>query len=90
MMFGDVGKKLIGYMGHSGTIPSAIDAEHVSSALCNLQTALESQSEPSSSEKNSNDDEQRVSLRKRAIPLIELLQSAEKNNDGVMWDVAYG
>ena len=90
VMFDYVAKKLISLMGHSGTIPSAIGAEDISGALYKLQLALNNEIEEKSSEGNQEDeeDEDYVSLNKRAIPLIELLQSAEKNEESVMWDVA--
>ncbi len=87
IMFGDVGKKLIKFMGHSGTIPSAIHAEDVLAALHNLQHALKKEIDVTTDDNNQDDGEDHVSLDKRATPLIELLQSAEKNDEGVMWDV---
>ena len=87
-MFDYVGKKLINLMGHSGTIPSAINAKDISGALYNLQHALKKEIDVIADDSNQDDEKDRVSLDKRAIPLIELLQSAEKNEEGVMWDVA--
>ena len=87
VMFGDVGKKLIKFMGHSGTIPSAIHAEDVPTALHNLQHALKKEIDTTTDNTNQDDEEDHISLDKRAIPLIELLQSAEKNDESVMWDV---
>lgn len=75
-------------MGHSGTIPSAINAKDISVALHNLQHALKKEIDVIADDSNQDDEKDRVSLDKRAIPLIELLQSAEKNEEGVMWDVA--
>ena len=88
VMFDYVAKKLISLMGHSGTIPSAIGAEDISGALYKLQLALKNEIEEKSSENDQEEDEDYVGLNKRAIPLIELLQSAEKNEESVMWDVA--
>ena len=87
VMFGDVGKKLIKFMGHSGTIPSAIHAEDVAAALHNLQQAVKKELATTTDENNQADEEDYVSLDKRALPLIELLQSADKNEEGVMWDI---
>lgn len=92
VMFGDVAKQLIKFMGHSGTIPSAIDAKDVPFALQNLQERLKYVNEiietTSESYNNSDDKEEYVSLDKRAKPLIELLQTAIKEDEYVMWDKA--
>ena len=39
-MFGDIAVQLLKLMGHSGTVPSALNAEDVPTALANLQNAL--------------------------------------------------
>lgn len=87
-MFGDVAIRLIKMMGHSGTVPSAIVGENVSSALHHLKQAiaLERQKPPcpkKSSEEDDDDDE--VSLVNRAVPLIELLEAAANKKCDVMW-----
>ena len=41
VMFGDVAVRLIKLMGHSGVVPSAILAEDVGAALCQLKQAVE-------------------------------------------------
>ena len=90
IMFGDVAKKLIKFMGHTGAIPSAIDAKDVPSALRNLQEALKNEinttGNSSKSDNNEDDEEEYISIDKRANPLIELLQSAKKEDEYVMWD----
>ena len=90
VMFGDIAKKLIKYMGHSGTIPSAIDAKDVPIALQNLQEALKKEintSENSSKSHSTEDEEEEyVSIDTRAKPLIELIQTAIKEDEYVMWD----
>ena len=83
-MFGDVAVSLLKMMGHSGTVPSAIRAEDVPAALERLTAALNSQTNSQPIE-NSSDDEPAVSLHTRAIPLIELLNAAIKENADVMW-----
>jgi len=83
-MFGDVAVRLLKMMGHSGTVPSALNAEDVQAALASLESALA----PDASMKNGEDenDEPSVSLLHRALPLIELLRAAAKENCHVMWD----
>ena len=40
-MFGDIAKKLIKYMGHSGNVPGAIKAEDLPTALSKLKAAVQ-------------------------------------------------
>lgn len=89
IMFGEIGKKLIKFTGHSGTIPSAINAKDVSAALHSMQLAIKNEMDSLDIEEDLNEDnEEYVSIEKRAIPLIELFESAVKNEEGVMWDFA--
>lgn len=89
-MFGDVAIKLLNMMGHSGTVPGAIKAEDVPAALERLRAALaahraasgDAQAEEQEDEK---DKQPRVSLVKRAFPLVALLEAAAKRRCDVMW-----
>ena len=89
IMFGDVAKQLLKMMGHSGTVPSAMVAEEVPAALDRLKRAVEvegateAQKPPESAE---HPDDQNVSLKYRALPLIELLTAAARKHCDVMWD----
>ena len=89
-MFGEAALHLIKMMGHSGVVPSAIMAEDVPAALDRLKTAIQSESrvpprEKSSDVQDKESHEQSVSLKNRALPLIELLTAAAKKNCDVMW-----
>lgn len=89
-MFGDVAKRLIKMMGHSGTVPGAILAKDVPAALDGLRHATDvEKSAASASTENAQDkdldDDQAVSLAYQALPLIELLMAAAKKNRDVMW-----
>ena len=91
-MFGEAALHLIKMMGHSGVVPSAIMAEDVPAALDRLKTAVQSESgvqapEKSSDVKDKESHEQSVSLKNRALPLIELLSAAAKINCSVMWKI---
>ena len=91
MMFGDVAKQLLKMMGHSGTIPSAMVAEEVPAALERLKRAVDAERAPDvpeSDEGAEQSNDQNVSLKYRALPLIELLTAAAKKNCDVMWDKA--
>jgi hypothetical protein len=89
-MFGDVAKALIKMMGHSGTIPGAILAEDVPTALEKLRAAVEhNPNAPLNPHRDDDDDRpsgESVSLAKRALPLLELLEAAARDGKNVMWD----
>lgn len=87
-MFGDVAIQLLKMMGHSGTVPSAILAKDVPSALAHLEAAIDAtkqQPKPDVSE-DDNDEASSVSLPNRALPLIDLLKAAIKDESNVMWE----
>lgn len=89
-MFGEAALHLIKMMGHSGVVPSAIMAEDVPVALERLKNAIQSDSSMPSLEKfndaqDEESHEQSVSLKNRALPLIELLSVAAKEKSDVMW-----
>lgn len=87
-MFGDVAVHLLKMMGHSGTVPSAILAADVPAALERLQAAVAAEGdgqEPGESS-HAEEDEPAVSLRHRALPLIELLKAASGAECNVMWE----
>tara|TARA_R110001606_G_scaffold399222_2_gene582398 strand:- start:53074 stop:53370 length:297 start_codon:yes stop_codon:yes gene_type:complete len=83
-MFGDVALSLLNMMGHSGTVPSAILAADVPEALTQLKSALDAKEEQVSPQ-NTNDDEPKVSMHNRALPLLALLTAAAKEKTDVMW-----
>ena len=74
---------LIRIMGHSGVVPSSIIAANVPTALARLKNATQSESgvpppERISDVQDKESHEQSVSLKNRALPLIELLSAAVK------------
>ena len=89
-MFGDVAKVLIGLMGHHANIPGAILAEDVPKALESLRAAVEHDPDrPLNPRRGDDDDDDRgqsVNLKHRALPLIELLESAAREEKNLMWD----
>ena len=90
-MFGEVAVTLLKLMGHSGTVPGALLAEEVPAALQRLQAAVsespDAPLDPAAGTLAKDDGEQRhVSLAHRALPLIELLKSAEVAGKNVMWE----
>ena len=85
-MFGDVGEKLLKMMDYGVSVPGAITAEDVPQALSNLKLRLESVMELTQPAGDAGDDQPAVSLHTRAVPLIELLQSAIDDDNIVRWE----
>jgi len=86
IMVGDVGTKMLEMMGFGVSVPGAIIAEDVAQALSNLLRGLESVMEFVEPAGDAGDDEPAVSLHTRALPLIELLQSAIDDENHVRWE----
>jgi hypothetical protein len=91
-MFGDVAKQLLELMGHSGTIPSAINAEDVPAALARLEAAIKQREAAdaaalaeSDRARDDYDAPRKVTLSQRAVPLLELLRAAAADKTGVIW-----
>jgi hypothetical protein len=87
-MFGEVAVRLLKMMGHSGKVPSAFLADEVPAVLERLEAALKTdiQVNPSEASNENEDEDQKVSLSHRALPLIELLKASAKEECNVMWD----
>ncbi len=90
-MFGDVAVTLLKMAGHSGTVPSALLAGDISSALQRLQQALAAagpeenrQSVPLDSKDADTPPPVEFSL--RAFPLIQMLSAAAQQECDVMWE----
>ncbi|WP_454783493.1 DUF1840 domain-containing protein [Legionella sp. WA2022007384] len=81
--FADVAKRLLSLMGHSGTIPGAIKSENLPEALERLQAGLTKEKKV---DENDDENEPEISLSKRAVPLISLLQAAIKKDKDILWD----
>ncbi len=90
-LFGDVALTLLKAMGHSGTVPSALHARDIPSALARLKQALAAvEPEDSGREDPRTGDEDDdapppVGLRLRAYPLIDMLSAAAEQECDVMW-----
>lgn len=88
-MFGDVAVQLLKMMGHSGTVPGAFRAEDIPVALEKLQRGIDATPPlpPDNAGDNAgDDDEESVSLRHRALPLIDLLKAAAQADSVVIWE----
>ncbi|MDX2423049.1 MAG: DUF1840 domain-containing protein [Amphritea sp.] len=83
-MFGDVGLSMLKLMGHSTTVPGAILAADVPIALSKLTAAIDAdKTQPPVADKDAEEPE--VSTAHRALPLIDLLAAAVKEESDVMW-----
>ena len=85
-MFGDVAAKLLEMMGYGTSVPGAIISDDVPRALNNLRSGLESVMEVVEPAGDADDDQPAVSLHTRAVPLVELLQSAIDDDNHVRWE----
>lgn len=83
-MFGDVAQSLLKMMGHSTTVPGAILAADVPTALGRLKTAVDAE-KTLPPDTDTDEEEPAVSIAHRAFPLIELLAAAVKADANVMW-----
>jgi hypothetical protein len=83
-MFEKDAKQLIEMLGHSGSIPGAINAEDIPVALQKMEDALRIDEQ----EKAEDDceDSHAIHGNVRAFPLIELLKNAHAKNKSVMWE----
>jgi hypothetical protein len=83
-MFGDVALAMLKMMGHSAAVPGAILAEDVPAALSSLTAAIEAENAPPPVA-DPDADEPPVSMKHRALPLMDLLAAAAKAESDVMW-----
>lgn len=87
-MFGDVAVQLLRMLGRSGKIPSALLASDIPEALTQLERAIETQENAQSADEDDEERNRPVTLRQRAIPLIDLLRHAAREKSDVMWEQA--
>jgi len=93
-MHGDAAVLLLKAMGHSGTVPGAVLAADLPAALANLRKVLDEQPQvttPPPQPAGGDEDEEReheppVTLRMRALPLIDMIETAIARGSDLMWD----
>lgn len=88
-MFGDVAVTLLRLMGNSGKVPGALMPEDIPEALRNLKAAVEANPQRPLNPKSDGDrngESASVSLSRRALPLISLLETALKRDAHVIWE----
>jgi hypothetical protein len=81
-LFGEVAHALLKMMGHSGTVPSAILAADVPATLNRLTVAINAENILSPAQELQQPE---VSMKNRALPLIDLLTAAAAAKANVMW-----
>jgi len=85
-MFGDVAVELLKLAGLSGTVPTAILAADTADAVARLESALAhlKTADAGSAPSTDPDEERKVPLERRALPLIALLRRAAAAGTDVM------
>jgi hypothetical protein len=84
-MLNDVGEVMLEMMSFGNLIPGAIVAKDVHQALTNLQKNLVDEYDEIDQDKEEDEDQPSIALSTRAMPLIELLKSANDNDNDVSW-----
>lgn len=96
-MHGEAAVALLKSTGHTGTVPGAILAADLPQALVRLQRTLEVSGDASGGapppRHDEEDDETRerepvITLRMRAVPLLELMRTANERGSDLMWERA--
>jgi len=84
-LFGDIALELLGMMGRDQDVPGALYAEDVPAALRALSKAIKRvPAEPPATKEEH--EEPMVSIKHRALPLIELLRAAAETKSRVRWE----
>ncbi len=89
IMLGDNALPLLRLMGMSGREEGAVSGEDLRQALQTLQAGLQRAAEmaarPAQESEDDDEDAVPVSLQRRALPLLEMLQRAAREDGYVMW-----
>ncbi len=87
LMLDESAETLLGMMGLPFSPPGALRPEDIAPALEKLQLELNSSSTyvPDRNIVGATDDDNSVSIRHRALPLIDLLEHAAKAGEIVYW-----
>ncbi len=84
IMFGNIATRLLKMMGQSGNSEGAIRESDVPEALNKLKAALDSLPAAESNQEDEDTDND-VSIKTRAVPLIDLLEESAAAGSYVMW-----
>ena len=84
VMLGDVARELIRLMGKSDALPSAVAPDDIPRALARLEAGLAERAQPVAEDDGEEDD--KVQIHTRALPLIDMLKAARSADVPVMWE----
>ena len=84
-MLNDVAEAMLEMMDFGNLIPGAIAAKDVYQALTNLQKNLVDESDKKDQDEEENEEQPSIALSTRAMPLLELLKSANVDDNDVSW-----
>ena len=84
-MLNDVAEAMLEMMDFGNLIPGAIAAKDVYQALTNLQKNLVDESDKKDQDEEENEEQPSIALSTRAMPLLELLKSANIDDNDVSW-----
>lgn len=82
MMLDQVALNMIRLMGHSEVVPSALTGDEVEQAFNQLSKAMST----GSAQSGDSWDDDSVSLSHRGQPLLDLLATAMREGDHVIWE----
>ncbi|MCM2310174.1 MAG: DUF1840 domain-containing protein [Steroidobacteraceae bacterium] len=91
-LHGEAAVTLLKAMGHSGTVPGAVLAADLPAALASLRSMLAEQARmppPEPAATDEDEDREReppVALRARAVPLIDMIETAIARDSDLMWE----
>jgi hypothetical protein len=86
LMMDNIAMKMLEMMGYGCSVPGAITIEDVPVALDNLKAKLALIPQQTNSAGEDDDNQAKVGLHTRAIPLLELLQAAVADKQLVRWE----
>jgi hypothetical protein len=92
-MHGDAAVALLKAMGHSGTVPGAILEADLPEALARLRRKLDEEATappapppPSGEDEDEQEREPPITLRMRAVPFIDMVETAIRRGSDLMWE----
>ena len=96
LMHGEPAVALVKLGGHSGTVPSAVLAADLPTFAAKLRAGLEVHGDelspaPSTTESSRSDDddeprERPIKLRLRAVPLLDMIETAVRQTSDLVWE----
>ena len=84
-MLNEVAESMLSMMNYGNTVPGAIIAEDVEKALLNLQACIDKEIPVIEPAVIDDEKEPAITMGTRAVPLLELLQSALTDGHNVSW-----